>query len=108
MGSIARTTRCERFVAEFDADAVSRFGLKGSFVVSQHLGTQDGWEQVFLFVLVRDGEGAETEVELMLPVLFFDPEETDEDAIARIGDLFAIEPADARRRLARAGLVAVR
>jgi hypothetical protein len=66
----------------------------------------DGWEQVYLYILIRDGDDEASEVELMLPTLFFDPEEPEEDAIERVVELLGITESEAIARLRRADLLA--
>jgi len=103
MGSSARMSRCERFVAEFAEDICLRSGmdeLPGFH--SQYLSMRDSDEMVYLYVAIH---WKDAEHELMFDCIYFDPEESDEDAIERVAELLGIEEDEAEKRLIKAKLV---
>lgn len=104
MGSSARRNRCDRFVKEFSSDAVSIYGLHGfPFVEECNLGTGDD-EQVHFYMMLRHGM---KRVEVMLEIVFFNPEEPDAMTIGNVCDLFRIHEDDAISRLQKAKLVSL-
>lgn len=103
MGSVSRHNRCERFIAEFGNEAA---GL-GMYVDlpsfrCQNFGVRDSDECVYLFVGL-EWQGAD--FELMEDTIYFDPEEPDEDMMARVAELLHLEEDEAERRLKVAGLM---
>src|SRR3972149_856297 len=99
MGSSVRMGRCERFIDEFNDDACRAFVLRGSHIKVQRLDMMEGWEQVYLFFAVQDADAPDGTTELILPTLFFDPEEPEEDMIERVMDLFGLDESMALERL---------
>jgi hypothetical protein len=100
---MGRGNRCERFIKEFNQDAIESYGVSFGFVIKQSLGVMDSWGQVFLFVEVAEGANAPSE-ELMLPVIMFDDEESEADTVERICELFELDETVARERLKKADL----
>lgn len=101
MGSISRQSRCARFMHEFEEDLLKKHSMHGPCILDQSLGVFEGTEQVFLFISLKSGE---IEEDLMLPYLFFDPEEPRQDSIERIVEQLGITPAMADRRFKKADL----
>jgi hypothetical protein len=103
MGSAARASRSERFIAEFAEDICLRSGmdeLPGFH--SQYLGMRDSDEMVYLYVSIH---WKSAEHELMLDCIYFDPEESEEDCIGRVTELLDIEEDEAKERLLKAELI---
>lgn len=103
MGSLARMGRSERFIAEFAEDICLRSGmdeLPGFH--SQYLAMRDSDEMVYLYVSIH---WKSAEHGLMLDCIYFDPEESDEDAIERVTELLGIEADEAERRLIKADII---
>jgi len=99
---MTRMNRCDRFKKEFNRIACSQYGLDNPKLISQSLGMLDMQELVYMFYLLDQKAG---EVEVMLPLIFFDPEEPDEDVITRVMDLFKFSKKEAVRRLKKAELI---
>ena len=103
MGSSARMSRSERFVAEFGEDICLQSGLSElPGFHSQHLSMRDSDEMVYLYVAIH---WKDAEHELMLDCIYFDPEESDEDAIERVTELLGVEANEAEERLIKAELI---
>jgi hypothetical protein len=102
MGSIARMDRCEMFINEFKHDACVRFDMSAFPAFSaQCLAESDGEEVVRMYVLF-DWQGHEEE--LMMNYVFFNPEDSLDDSVDLLCDLFDIDGDEAERRLKKAGL----
>jgi hypothetical protein len=99
MGDIATTDRCDRFISEFNQDAIAKYGLNASWVKSQGLGLHEGWKEVHLYFLLDIGDG-EVEVMLVSPI-FFAADECEDDLVERVVELFEIDEETARERLRR-------
>ncbi len=102
MGSATHQSQCERFISAFGDEVLRKVKLK-AYRGQQWLAESDGSEQVMLYVEVKDGKsGWRT---LMDPQILFDPEEDDRDAVSRLSELLELEPREAAKRLAQAGLI---
>lgn len=99
MGQLARLSRCERFIEAFNDLAVKMHHVGDLDLDAQGLGAHEGWDQVFLYVTIRGREL------MAASPLFFDPEETDEDLIDRVRDVFVLSRKKAVSMLLKAVLI---
>lgn len=118
MGGISSMDRCHQFIDEFGADFVARYGLPAPMVCAndddggQGLGVDElHWVVRFyatLYVPAADGgEGGDTSVEVILPgVGHYDPNDSDDAAVAYVASYLDISDDEALARLRKAGLVA--
>lgn len=74
MGSASRQNRCEKFIAEFNEDAVKVFGLED--VVAQGLEYDDVHETVIFTAIINSG--SKTHLVKILDAPEFDLEMDDE------------------------------
>jgi len=106
MGSVSRVDRCKRFVREFNADYVRKFGLgigKKLVVIGEGLDL-DERDEVVRYQVVTRPEGSEEEIRFMLDPVFFAPADPAGDQIDRVADDLEMDVDEVRRRLGAAGL----
>lgn len=94
--------RCERFIKEFNEDAVKTYKPDAPWVESCSLSNYDGTVRLFLMLKLPD----ESELEVMVTdaPLFFWEEGDQEDAVDSVMEAFQMTEEEARERLQKAGL----
>ena len=106
MGSMARQSRADRFIKEFEEDLVERSAYKVGQtlkIVSVHLA-QDDNEEVRLFLTLQDEKGETFPVHDDAWGLF-DPElYTDDDYNERVADDLGVSVEEVRKRMEKAEL----
>jgi len=106
MGSVSRTDRCRRFVREFNADYVRKFGLgvgKKLVVIGEGLEFDERDEVVRHQVVTRP-EGSEEEIRFMLDPVFFAPADPAGDQVDQVADDLEMTADAVRRRFDAVGL----
>jgi hypothetical protein len=102
MGSIVRMERNERFINAFNELACEKYSFR-EFPCFKQQSLGDDCEMVRMFVMI---ENRGREEELMLPIIFFDPEEGfDWDIINRVCEVFDLEETEAKQMLRQAELI---
>jgi len=103
MGSIVRSNRCERFIAEFSDDIIKHVDLPAGVIHKVWLDSHDVFEMVFLYVELKFSSG---EYIFMDPNILFDPEGPDEDDLIESVKPYCHDDEDeARQRLEKADLL---
>lgn len=103
MGDIARGDAVSRFIEEFEKDILKYYGLQDfPGMKSQAINADELTGCVYLYVTFQHKED---EVELMLPTIFFDPQESNIDLLSRLCDLLHMEADEAKTRLVEADLL---
>ena len=81
VGSIARSNRVDRFIAEFGDLALEEYGLPPGTYAHQAIGIEDGFEIARIFVSLIFPSGT---YELMMNKVIFDPEQLGSDLVDHI------------------------
>ncbi len=103
MGSISNYDRCNKYIDEFNEDAVRKYGLRKA-ALRQSLNIDEGTEEVFLYAVIDDdGEDRRVRVETA-PTPFFNPDTDFDDLVVNAVYAFDIPKEEAIKRLKRAGL----
>ena len=103
MGSISRSERCQRFIREFNKDAVMVFDMTDfASVVNNGLGMGDSTECVHFFVNLEHQSHQE---KLMSELVIFDPEEQEDSSIGRVCELLKLEEDEVIVRFKKARLI---
>lgn len=101
MGS--RASKCERFIAEFNEDAKSRFDLSDLPAFwSQSLRMQGSSEMVFMYYTFSWRGHDE---ELMQDMIVYDPGASNDDTVEMVCGLLGLEEDEAVRRLRKAKVI---
>jgi uncharacterized heparinase superfamily protein len=104
MGSVSRMDRCTRFIREFGADYVRKFGFHiGAklVVVAEGLAFDDRDECVRFEMAVRPEGSDSEEVRFHLEPVIFAPDAAPDDQIAQIADDLELDAGEVGRRLAK-------
>ena len=100
MESSSRMDRCNRFIGEFNETACNRFSFREfSCFVRQSLGENEGVVRMFVVI-----ENRGREEELMMPIVFFDPEDEHAWSVDRLVEFLDLSESKAERRLTKACL----
>ena len=106
MGPVSQADRCRRFVREFNADYVRKFGFgigKKLIVIGEGLAFDERDEVVRLQVVTRP-EGSEEEIRFTLDSAFYAPDDPAEDQVTQASDDLEMDDDAVRRRFDAAGL----